>query len=87
MEMDDRITTIQIRSSTRDRLYRMKYRKTYDDYICEMMDLIERLEKKGYKKPKDPRKFEAMIKASREWADRNVIWKDGKIVKVMVDGE
>jgi hypothetical protein len=85
--VDDRITTIQIRSSTRDRLYRMKFRKTYDEYIIELMDIVERLEREGSRKKRDPEKLEAMIGTTREWADRNVKWKDGRIVEVDPFGE
>jgi hypothetical protein len=83
----DPITTIQLRSSTRDRLYKMKFRKTYDDYIIELMDIVERLEREGNRKRRDPEKLAAMMKATKEWADRNVKWKDGKMVGVDLDGK
>ena len=41
----DRITTIQVSSSTRDRLYRLKFRKTYDEqnYGLPLRDALENL--------------------------------------------
>lgn len=42
--MDDkRVTSIQIGKRTRDRLYWMKFRKTYDSFLNELMDLYEEL--------------------------------------------
>jgi hypothetical protein len=35
------VTTIQVTPSTRDRLYRMKFRKTYDEFLVELCDLYE----------------------------------------------
>ncbi|HYY47491.1 MAG TPA: hypothetical protein VFA17_02265 [Thermoplasmata archaeon] len=35
------ITTIQVTPSTRDRLYRMKFRKTYDQLLVELCDYYE----------------------------------------------
>ena len=35
------ITTIQVTPSTRDRLYRMKFRKTYDEFLVELCDFYE----------------------------------------------
>jgi len=35
------VTTIQVNSSTRDRLYKLKFRKTYDDFLQELCDLYE----------------------------------------------
>ncbi len=35
------ITTIQVTAATRDRLYRLKFRKTYDEFLRELCDLYE----------------------------------------------
>ena len=35
------ITTIQLTPQTRDRLYRLKFRKTYDEFLAELCDLYE----------------------------------------------
>jgi hypothetical protein len=35
------ITTIQLTATTRDRLYRLKFRKTYDQFVRELCDLYE----------------------------------------------
>ncbi|HYS71892.1 MAG TPA: hypothetical protein VEM95_05670 [Thermoplasmata archaeon] len=35
------ITTIQLATDTRDRLYRLKFRKTYDAFLRELCDLYE----------------------------------------------
>ena len=35
------LTTIQISPETRDRLYRLKFRKTYDEYLREVCDRLE----------------------------------------------
>ena len=35
-------TSIQLVISTRDRLYRLKFRRTYDQFINELCDLYER---------------------------------------------
>lgn len=39
-----RLTTIQVSTATRDRLYRLKFRKTYDEFLSELCDIFERLE-------------------------------------------
>jgi hypothetical protein len=39
------LTTIQLTTGTRDRLYRLKFRKTYDAFLDELCDLYERSEK------------------------------------------
>ncbi len=39
------LTTIQLTTQTRDRLYRLKFRKTYDVFLEELCDLYERSEK------------------------------------------
>ncbi len=36
------VTTIQISMGTRDRLYKLKFRKTYDEFLRELCDLYER---------------------------------------------
>ena len=43
------LTTIQLTMSTRDRLYRLKFRKTYDDFLQELCDLYEASGAKGQK--------------------------------------
>jgi len=35
-------TSIQLTTSTRDRLYRLKFRRTYDQFINELCDLYDR---------------------------------------------
>jgi hypothetical protein len=34
-------TSIQVTSATRDRLYKLKFRKTYDQFLNELCDLYE----------------------------------------------
>ncbi len=36
------VTTIQLTPATRDRLYRLKFRETYDEFLNELCDLYER---------------------------------------------
>ena len=36
------VTTIQLSTDTRDRLYRLKFRRTYDEFLRELCDLYER---------------------------------------------
>jgi len=36
------ITTIQVTPDTRDRLYRLKFRRTYDEFLRELCDAYER---------------------------------------------
>ncbi len=36
-----RLTSIQVTMKTRDRLYWLKFRKTYDEFINELMDIYE----------------------------------------------
>ena len=38
------VTTIQLTPQTRDRLYRLKFRSTYDEFLNELCDLYERSE-------------------------------------------
>ena len=35
------LTTIQLKVDTRDRLYRLKFRKTYDEFLRELCELYE----------------------------------------------
>ncbi len=35
-------TTIQVTTETRDRLYKLKFRRTYDQFLNELCDLYER---------------------------------------------
>jgi len=35
------LTTIQLTAGTRDRLYRLKFRKTYDEFLQELCELYE----------------------------------------------
>jgi hypothetical protein len=35
-------TSIQLSATTRDRLYRLKFRRTYDQFINELCDLYEK---------------------------------------------
>ncbi len=46
-----RLTTIQVRARTRDRLYWLKFRRTYDQFLNELMDLYEEVkgEPSGFK--------------------------------------
>ena len=41
------LTTIQLTTQTRDRLYRLKFRKTYDEFLIELCDLHDRSGKGG----------------------------------------
>ena len=36
------LTTIQLTTQTRDRLYRLKFRKTYDEFLVELCELYDR---------------------------------------------
>ncbi len=36
-----RLTTIQVSPETRDRLYRLKFRKTYEEFLRELCDRLE----------------------------------------------
>ncbi len=36
------LTTIQVTTDTRDHLYRLKFRKTYDAFLRELCDLYEK---------------------------------------------
>ncbi|MCK4949007.1 MAG: hypothetical protein KAS60_02805 [Thermoplasmata archaeon] len=37
-----KLTSIQVSTETRDRLYRLKFRKTYDEFLWELCELFER---------------------------------------------
>lgn len=41
------VTTIQLTPKTRDRLYRLKFRNTYDEFLNELCDLYERSRSDG----------------------------------------
>ena len=43
------LTTIQVTTRTRDRLYRLKFRKTYDEFLQELCDLYDESDPKGRK--------------------------------------
>jgi len=36
------VTTIQVTTATRDRLYRLKFRKTYDAFLQDLCNLYEK---------------------------------------------
>ncbi|HEX9340359.1 MAG TPA: hypothetical protein VF992_04210 [Thermoplasmata archaeon] len=38
---DKHLTTIQLTTETRDRIFRLKFRKTYDEFLRELCDLFE----------------------------------------------
>jgi hypothetical protein len=40
-------TSIQISPATRDRLYRLKFRRTYDQFLNELCDVYEKMEDRG----------------------------------------
>jgi len=42
-------TSIQLTTRTRDRLYRLKFRRTYDQFLNELCDLYEREDSEGNK--------------------------------------
>lgn len=43
------VTTIQLSPATRDRLYRLKFRTTYDEFLNELCDLYEAANHNGQK--------------------------------------
>jgi hypothetical protein len=43
------VTTIQLAPTTRDRLYRLKFRSTYDEFLNDLCDLYERSASDGQK--------------------------------------
>jgi len=36
------VTSIQLTPQTRDRLYRLKFRRTYDEFLRELCELYEK---------------------------------------------
>jgi hypothetical protein len=46
-QMKDKKTSIQISPETRDRLYRLKFRKTYEQFLSELCDMYEERELEG----------------------------------------
>ncbi len=40
-ERDKALTTIQLTTETRDRIFRLKFRKTYDEFLRELCDLYD----------------------------------------------
>ncbi len=38
---DKALTTIQLTTETRDRVFRLKFRKTYDEFLQELCDLYD----------------------------------------------
>jgi len=83
----DRITTIQLNASTRDRLYRLKFRMTYDEYLNFLMDQSERIAKDGTRKPRAQDKLSAMIKMTKGWVERNTRWENGRMKEIDPDGQ
>lgn len=43
------VTTIQLTPQTRDRLYRLKFRSTYDEFLNELCDVYEDSRSNGQK--------------------------------------
>jgi len=43
------LTTIQLTTETRDRLYRLKFRKTYDGFLQELCDAFEQSHSDAHK--------------------------------------
>jgi hypothetical protein len=41
MKMTDQKTSIQISPATRDRLFKLKFRRTYDQFLNELCDVYE----------------------------------------------
>ena len=35
------LTTVQLTTETRDRIFRLKFRKTYDEFLQELCDLYD----------------------------------------------
>ncbi len=42
LENDRKLTSIQLSPQVRDRLYKLKFRKTYDQFLQELCELYER---------------------------------------------
>jgi len=49
IDMSESKTTIQVTEATRDRLYKLKFRRTYDQFLNEMCDMYEDVEKNSIK--------------------------------------
>lgn len=47
-------TSIQITPETRDRLYRLKFRRTYDQFLNELCDAYERAQRDTQKSSETP---------------------------------
>ena len=48
-------TSIQISSATRDRLYRLKFRRTYDQFLDELCEMYEKMRsEEGKTSPQNP---------------------------------
>jgi len=41
---DNSKTSIQVTTQTRDRLYRLKFRRTYDQFLNELCDMYEKMD-------------------------------------------
>ncbi len=41
MEVEGKKTSLQVSPELRDRLYRLKFRKTYEQFLTELCDLYE----------------------------------------------
>ncbi len=39
-----KVTTIQLDVETRDRLYKLKFRMTYDEFLRELCEMYERMQ-------------------------------------------
>jgi len=44
-DAEEKKTSIQITTGIRDRLYKLKFRKTYNEFLRELCDLYEEKEK------------------------------------------
>jgi len=44
--LPEKKTTIQVTEETRDRLFKLKFRRTYDQFLNELCDMFEESEKK-----------------------------------------
>lgn len=86
MQILNRKTTIQISSSTRDRLYRFKFRKSYDEYINYLLDVIDRLEQEGGRRERRSDKMRHMADMTKDWVKRNVKFRKGRIKEINIDG-
>ena len=41
MQEEERKTSLQVSTELRDRLYRLKFRKTYEQFLTELCDMYE----------------------------------------------